>query len=357
MIIRLALFIFILFVTACTSQSTQKPLADITENHTVRYAKHFRFVEKENKTVVEILNPDSKQVIAVLAPLSENKNVIALSGTFIGMMDKLQLSGFIIGVSEMKYVNNEIVNKNFRQKKVLEAGYDTQLTLEPIVAAKPALILHSGYNADFPLEKQLKNVGILCIPVYDWREETPLGKAEWLKVYGFLYGKSDEAQQLFDEIEKSYLDLKEKAAELSPSELLLSGNVIGSEWYLPAGNSFYAQLLKDANITYKYYDTKGTGSLGLTQEKVLTDNRHASYWINPGAISLNDLKTLNPKAVLFDAFNNQEVYCHSHNENFYWEVSSIEPHRLLEDLIHIAHPEYRKLSVPERGLYFYSKLK
>lgn len=353
-IMRLVLFItLILFLVACTSQSTEKSLGDKTENQTVQYARHFRFAKKDNATVVEILNPDSRQVAAVLSPLSENKSVIALSGTFIGMLDKLELASYISGVSEMKYIDNEIVKKNFAGKKILEAGYDTQLALEPIVAKKPALILHSGYNSEFPHQKQFENVGIRCIPVYDWREETPLGKAEWIKVYGFLYGKPDEAQELFDEIEKSYLDLKEKAAELSPSELLLSGNIIGSEWYTPAGSSFYAQLLRDANITYNYYDAKGTGSIALTQEKVLSENRHAAYWINPGSISLNDLKILNPKAVLFDAFNQQQVYCHSHNENFYWEVSSIEPDKLLADLIQIAHPEFK----PERGLYFYSKLK
>lgn len=350
---RFFLFAFILFLAGCTSKQESTTDSDTVEKETVQYAKHFRFVEKGNQTVVEILNPDSKAVVATLTPLKENKQVIALSGTFIGMLDKLWLADYISGVSEIKYVDNAIVRKNFSKQKVLEAGYDTQLALEPIVANKPALILHSGYNSDFPHQKQLENVGISCIPIYDWREETPLGKAEWIKVYGFLYGKSAEAGELFTSVEKAYLELKEEAKTLQPSKLLISGNIIGSEWYTPAGDSFFAQLLKDANITYNYFNKPGTGSVALTQEEVLKNNRHASYWINPGAISLHDVKIINPKAVLFDAYTNQQVYCHTHKENFYWEVSSIEPDKLLADLIQIAHPEHQ----PKQGLYFYKQLK
>lgn len=350
---RFLFFISVLFFLGCNSKTKTVTQERSPETQSVQYARHFRFAEDKNgNKVVEIIHPDTKKVVAQLEPLRDNKNVIALSGTFIGMMDKLGLASYITGVSEMKYIHNQTVRKNYADRKVMEAGYDTQLSLESIVASKPAMILHSGYSAEFPHEKQFENVGIRCIPVYDWREETPLGKAEWIKVYGFLYGKQELAEELFASIEEKYNQLKEEAKDLEPSKLVLSGNVMGSEWYLPAGNSFYARLLKDANITYNYYDSEGTGSIGLTQEKILSDNRHAAYWINPGAASLKELRILNPKAILFDAFNNGQVYCHSRNENFYWEVSSIEPDKLLSDLVQITHPDYQN----KEGLHFYTRL-
>lgn len=351
---RYFFLLLILLTVACTSEKKNHSAKQQKVKTPVEYASHFRFVEdEEGNEIVEIVNPDSKKIVATLKPLTDNKNVIALSGTFIGMMDKLNLTDNISGVSEIKYIYNKTILENFKNKKVIEVGYDTQLALEPIIASKPALILHSGYNAEFPHEKQLDNAGIRCIPIYDWREETPLGKAEWIKVYGFLYGQSDKAEKLFAVIEERYNALKEKAKELSPSELVLSGNIIGSEWYCPAGESFFSEFLRDANITYNYFNSKGTGSAAITQEKILSENRHAAIWINPGVSSLTELKILNPKAKLFDAFNNGAVYCHSHNENFYWEISSIEPDKLLSDLIQIAHPEFN----PGGKLYFYSKLK
>lgn len=351
---RYFFLLLILLTIGCTSEKTNHSVTPQKNKSHVEYASHFRFIEDGNgNKALEIINPDSRKVIATLKPLNENKKVIVLSGTFIGMMDKLNLTDYISGVSEIKYIYNKAILENFKNKKVIEVGYDTQLSLELMIASKPALILHSGYNAEFPHEKKFENVGIQCVPIYDWREETPLGKAEWIKVYGFLYGKLDEAEKLFVSIEDRYNNLKGKAKELQPSGLVLSGNIIGSEWYCPAGESFYAQFLRDANITYKYFNVKGTGSAAITQEKILSENRHAAIWINPGVRSLEELKLLNPKAKLFDAFNNGEVYCHSHNENFYWEISSIEPDKLLADLIQIAHPDF----TPEGKLYFYSKLK
>lgn len=348
------LILSLLFIVSCTSKSTtNESINQTAENYTVQYARHFRFVEKNNQVVLEIINPDSKKVVAVLQPLKENKRVIALSGTFIGMLDKLQLANNIVGVSEIKYVYNQKVRNNFSAKKVLEAGYDTQLTLEPMITSKPALILHSGYNAEFSHQKQFENAGIQCVPVFDWREETPLGKAEWIKVYGFLYGKSEEAQSIFEDIEKKYNQLKEQAKQLAPSQLLMSGNVMGGEWCSPAGGSFMAELMKDANINYAYLNTKGSGSIMQTQEKVLAENKNAVYWINPGAKSLAELKSMNSKAILFDAFKNQQVYCYQNKDNFYWEVSSIQPDKLLADLIQITHPEFK----PEDRLYFYDRLK
>lgn len=350
---RFILFSFILFITSCSTPTAKEVLEEKPQVSQTVYAKHFRFSTKDNQKVVEIINPDTKKVVSTLFPLGTNKMNCAFSATIIGMLQELDLASSIVGVQEMKYIYNHTVKDNYKNGKIIEAGYETQLTIEPIIAAKPALILYNGFNTDFPHQKQFEAVGIQCVPIFDWREETPLGRAEWIKIYGFLYGKLDEATRLFDEISKKYNQLKEKAKKLHASELVMSGNMMGSEWYSPAGQSFYAQFLKDANITYAYADSKGTGSIANTLENYLTKNRHATIWINAGAKSLKELIVINPKANLFDAFQNNQVYCYSPNDNFYWEMSSIEPDKLLNDLIQITHPEEKQ----SEKLYFYSRLK
>ncbi|MCO5258589.1 MAG: ABC transporter substrate-binding protein [Crocinitomicaceae bacterium] len=344
-------FCFLLFVVfSCHSPSKEVKVEN--SNSTTHYAKHFRFSNVNNQDVLEIISPDTKQVVATLKPLSSNKDNIAISATIIGMLNALELAENIVGVQEIKYVYNPIVNENFKKGKIIETGYETQLAVEPIIAKKPAVILHNGLNSSFPHQKQFETVGIQCVPIFDWREESPLGKAEWIKVYGFLYGKLEQANQLFDAIVAKYNNLVDEAKHLSPSELLMSGNIIGSEWYSPSGESFYAQLFRDANITYAFSGTKGTGSIANTQEDYLIKNRHAKIWINPGVRSLKELLVLNPKANLFDAYKENNVFCYSLHDNFYWEMTSIEPDQLLEDLIWIAHPESRK----NRKLRFYSHL-
>jgi iron complex transport system substrate-binding protein len=154
-------------------------------------------------------------------------------------------------------------------------------------------------------------------------------------------------------IEKNYNNLKKEAKKLSVSELVLSGNIIGGEWFCPGGNSFNARLFKDANISYNYFNNENTGSISLSQEKILSENIHAKYWINPGVGSLLELKNINSKAILFDAYKNKQVYCYFSNKNFFWEISSIEPDKILSDLITITHPDLKF----NRKLYFYNRLK
>lgn len=336
-------------------RQTAKTEEKVSENPAlveVQYAKHFRFVTTERETVLEILNPDSKKVMCQLVPFKENKGVIALSGTFIGMMNQLGLVENIVGVSETKYVYNPEVLKGYKAGNVLECGYDSQMKIELMMAKRPAAIFHSGYNKDFAHQKQFENVGIQVIPIYDWREESPLGKVEWIKVYGFLFGMDDKAIAYFENVVTSYNDIKKVAQDLKPSELLMSGNLIGGEWCAPAGESFIAQIMKDANISYSDANSKGTGSVMSTLEEMYLKNRHAKYWMNPGAKNLKTLSQDNPKAVLFDAFQNKQVYCYLNDDTFFWEESAVSPHLLLRDYIHISHPELGK----QDDLHFYKRL-
>lgn len=52
-------------------------------------------------------------------------------------------------------------------------------------------------------------------------------------------------------------------------------------WYLPAGESWAAQFIEDANAEYLWKDTKGTGSLALSIESVYDTAINADFWISP----------------------------------------------------------------------------
>jgi iron complex transport system substrate-binding protein len=118
---------------------------------------------------------------------------------------------------------------------------------------------------------------------------------------------------------------------------VFSGNQTGEIWFCPAGNSYEAQLISDAGGNYIYKNTDGTGSLSLSPEKVLTDNRHTNIWINPGINNLMELKRKYPRSPLFDAYMKRKVYCYSALMNRYWETAACYPEKVLEDLISIFH--------------------
>ena len=113
-----------------------------------------------------------------------------------------------------------------------------------------------------------------------------------------------------------------------------------------------AILFEDAGANYVYSASKGTGSVFLPIEQVVADNRETKYWLNPGVSTKKVLSEMNPKAKFIGAYENG-IYCYSHEMNQFWEMSAIEPDFLLEDFIHIFHPEFE----PNAPLHFYKVLK
>jgi iron complex transport system substrate-binding protein len=111
-------------------------------------------------------------------------------------------------------------------------------------------------------------------------------------------------------------------------------------------------LLNDAGADYVYANTKGVGSLDLSFEKVLNENRSTEFWVNPGIASLQTILKNNGKMNYFEAVKNKKVYCYSPNMNKYWEMSAIQPHYVLSDLIRILHPEKSKA----KHSYFYENI-
>ena len=60
----------------------------------------------------------------------------------------------------------------------------------------------------------IKKSGIPVIYNGDWVESSALAKAEWIKFFGVLYNKEKEADSIFNEIERNYLEAWELAEYL-----------------------------------------------------------------------------------------------------------------------------------------------
>lgn len=348
--IRFFALIGILSLFISCGEQGKKTENSSTDSKTHNYAKHFAIKYDKKGVLIELLDPEKKMVERTLKPISakgKSLRIIAMSSTHIGMLDKLGLAENIVGVSDIQYVWNRTVRKNFEAGLVISAP-----GVEEIIQLKPDVLFYDGFGKEFPHQKQLEQLGIQCIQNYDWRETHPLGKAEWIVFFGALLNKNDNAMTYFSEVVNEYNELKAKPWIKSKTTSLLSGNVIGDSWYVPAGESYNAQLFKDAKCAYFYSNTKGTGSLALTLEEVLKNNVTASIWINPGMASLDALKRANPKAIYFDAFKNKQVYCYTKKGNYFWEMSAIEPQKVLSDIIEITHSDGKT----GKKLYFYSKL-
>ena len=214
-----------------------------------------------------------------------------------------------------------------------------------------------NYNKTFNL---IEKHGIPVIINGDWREETPLGRAEWIKFFGVLFNKERLADSIFNTIEVDYLAAKRIAKENTKYPSILSGAIMRNDiWSLPAGESFVSQFLLDANVNYLWKDTKGKGSLQLSFESVLDKAQHAEYWIAPGYFSSKaQLLENNPHYKNFTAFKNNNIYTASTKRGVtggvvYYELGPTRPDLILQDIIKITNPEL----LPNYELTFFEQMK
>lgn len=327
----------------------------------LKYAQLLSIKETDTLTTVVIFNPTTKApegkfvlyrndysgkfpvgYVKIQIPV---QRMAALSTTYIGMLDAIDALDCVKATTEKKYISNRKVLKRIESGKIITSGYEQALTPEAYLKSKIKLIVFSGFGQPFPNQDKLSQLEIPCLANYDWEESHPLGKAEWIKLFGALLDKQEEATAYFNEVESSYLSLKKSNKSNQKSKVLVGG-MSGASWFAPAGESFMAGMLKDAGIDYCFKYTKGTASVNLTLEQVYKDQRGCSIWINAEGKSKSDLLKQNSRFAYFDALKEGKIYSYLHNPNYFWELSTVNPHWLLED--------YKKInSGSSNNLHFY----
>lgn len=361
----LFLTLFVLF--SCSGNKAKD--ADSKVSYTTKYAKYFNVVEHGQFTELQIINPDNGQVEKKYALLKNGiqiklqadfipiqvpiKSLVALNGTDIGMLEKLNLADKIVGISDMKYIHNATVKKNFKANKVREIHGFSEMNPET-VAQLSSVISYSGFGKAPVNEEKLDKLGVICIPNYDWREIHPLGKAEWMKVFALLFCKEEKAKTYLSKIEKEFHALEKEAQKFKTKSTIISGCMIGDYWYMPSGNSYNAFLFRKAKGDFVGKDKfeKNGGSQTCTLEEVMIKYQKTDFWVNPGFKSKKELLTANQKYQYMEAFKRNRIYCYSHDMNYFWEMSAIEPQKVLSDFIQILHPT----ETSKKNLYFYRQI-
>ncbi|PWG05104.1 ABC transporter substrate-binding protein [Polaribacter aquimarinus] len=288
------------------------------------------------------------------------KHIVVTSTTHIPMVELLNEEKSIIGFPYSKYVSSEKTRALIDNGSIKEIGKESSLNTEILLALQPELIVgYSVSSADKSLST-LQKSGINVIYNGDWLEETPLGRAEWIKFFGVLFDKEKQADSIFKSIETNYLDAKQIALQSTKKPTILSGAIMSKDiWNLPAGDSFVAQFLKDANLDYLWKDSTGKGSLSLSFESVFDKGANADFWIAPGYFSSKEqLLNSNELYNQFKAFKKNQIYTPSTKKGktggvIYYELAPTRPDLVLKDIIKITNPDL----LPNYQLTFFEKMK
>ena len=372
-----AFFLLLLILNSCNKEIVNKKV-ESTNKTTIKYAKGFDIVEKNGnkkliiksaykgfneiyeytvykKSLSKNLNNLDKKIIQV--PVKE---IIVTSTTHIPMVELLEEEKSIVGFPFSKYVSSEKTRQLIDLGKIKEIGKENDLNTEILLDLQPELIVgYSVSSADKSLSTIQKS-GINVIYNGDWLEETPLGRAEWIKFFGVLFDKEQLADSIFNVIENNYLEAKKIALKSTKQQTVLSGAIMSKDiWNLPAGDSFVAQFLEDANVNYLWKNTKGKGSLSLSFESVFEKGINADYWIAPGYFSSKkQMLSSNKLYEKFTTFKEDKIYSPSIKKGktggiIYYELAPTRPDLVLKDIIKITNPEL----LPNYKFTFFEKMK
>lgn len=271
----------------------------------------------------------------------------------LGGLDKLK------GFPDTKYISSMPARQLISEGKIKELGANESLNTEMVLEMRPDALVGFAMDGQTTTYELVQKAGIPVLYNGEWTEQTPLGKAEWIKFFGVLLNKQKEADAIFNGIATNYNAIKKRAQQAKTKPTVLSGALYKDIWYLPAGESWAARFISDAHASYVWSDTKGTGSLSLSLETVLEKGQKTDFWVSPSQFkAYSELAEANNHYQQFEAFKNKNIYSVANTTGptgglLFYELGPQRPDIILKDLVHIFHPEL----LPEYTPFFFQALK
>lgn len=274
-----------------------------------------------------LLNTEDKEVpqdladdITVLkAPVSDIYLVASATMDMfcsIGALDSICLSGLTTEKWEIPEAKEAM-----ESGQILYAGKYNAPDYELICSKNCELAVESTMIGHAPeVKENLESFGIPILVDHSSYEADPLGRTEWVKLYGVLTGKEEEAAKAFEE-QKQYVE------ELSDAED--TGKTVAFFYITTAGtvsvrksNDYVPKMIDLAGGSYIFENLKGednaASSVNMQMEEFYAQAKDADYLVYNSTIdgNLETIEDLLGKSSLFENFKavkNGNVWCIGQN--------------------------------------------
>jgi len=185
--------------------------------------------------------------------------------------------------------------------KYSEPDYETLVNGECDLAVESTMILHTP-----KVQEMIEDLDIPVFVDYSSYESHPLGRTEWIKLYGAMLNKEDAADAFFEKQVENVDALKDfKNTEKTVAFFYVSsdGTVVvrRSDDYIP-------KMIELSGGRYVFDDLAGddsnTSAVKLTMEEFYAQAADADYLIYNSSIDnpINSVKDLEEKDALFSDF-------------------------------------------------------
>lgn len=197
------------------------------------------------------------------------------------------------------------------------AGKYSAPDYEQILAAGCDLAIESTMIYHKPeVKEKLEELGIPVLVEHSSYESHPLGRTEWVKLYGALLGKEDEAEALFEE-QASQLKSLENTENTGKTVAFFYINSMGAANVRKAGD-YVSKMIDLAGGQYIFKDLgadeEGQSTMNMGMEDFYAGAKDADYIIYNSTIDgeLKSLDELLKKSALlkdFKAVKEGNVWC------------------------------------------------
>jgi len=323
----------------------------------LKYAQGFEIFHNKDETVTKILVHDLENDGGIVQTLLLHRNdfekdspgdnhfkvplgdISVASTTHASYMLFLGLEKNIKGIAWASYLQNEKLIDQVQSGSTIDLSGSSEVDLEKLLATNS--VAYTNYPFGLDKGGKMESLEVPLIVVSEYLEESALARAEWIKFFGALYGKSKKANEIFDQIEKEYIELKTKANLASFRPTVVIGSEQNGIWHMPGADSFISQMINDAGGEYLFQDFPGKNNQQVDMEILIERAANVNFWgkISNEEITKQKLQDETKKLQSIEAIDEGNVFFCNTSTTDYFGMAVMEPQLILKDLIHVFHPE------------------
>lgn len=343
------------------------------EDITLLNASAFSIQKKGQSFRIRTFHPDSPDQIIQEIFIGEDhykhdadlhltdpiERVAVLSTTYIEYIRSLSVESTISCATNVDLIYSTVIKKRLDEGLIIDLGNEETFNIERLINSDVDLVFYYDFGpGSAAMISRLEDMGMQVVKVFEFLEKEPLGKAEWIKFFGALYNKMDEADSIYNAIEHEYMKLRALTTQSERGKSVFTGLPWKGEWHQPGGASFQASYFRDAGADYLWKEDLSVSGILMDREVIFNKALDADIWMHPNnVINLGGIVASDKRFEQFNSYRNGEVYnnnkrLNEHMGNDYWESGLLNPHLILKDLISIFRPEL----MPNHELYYYQKL-
>ena len=359
----LTLWMTVLLLSACGGKNSTASGSAQEDTIPLHYSSNLSLIDYEDYIVAQLRNPwDTAKILHTYVLVDKNQplpqelpqgtlvrtplsKAVIYSSVHCSLLKDFGALNSIGGVCDLKYIKLPEIEEGCRNGTIADVGDGMNPNIEKIIDLHPDAILLSPFENSGGYGR-VEKLNVPIIECADYMETSSLGRAEWMRFYGLLFGKKTEADAMFAAVERNYKDLQELVKPISFAPSVMCDLKTSSTWYTPGGNSTIAKLYSDAGANYIFREDTHSGSLPYPFEVIFEKGQQADFWLirynQPADKTYSELEKEFAPYAGFRAFKERNIYgCNTNRVPFY-EETPFRPDWLLKDLIKIFHPSMLK---------------